>query len=97
MSIPAATGTAISGYNRDMAAEAIATQLDEAIRAGIPDAEVVVTIGSPGHFSLEVTSASFEGQSLLQKQRSVYSTIKDLMAGDAAPVHAIDRLETKVP
>ncbi|MFO7564754.1 MAG: BolA/IbaG family iron-sulfur metabolism protein [Enhygromyxa sp.] len=77
--------------------EQIAKQLHDAIVAKLPDAIVEVTIGAPGHYSLEVTSAAFEGQKSLAKQRLVYSAIAPLMAGDAAPVHAIDQLLTKLP
>lgn len=68
----------------------------ESILGAIPDALVHVE-GSGGHFVIEVTSAAFEGKSLLQKQRLVYRSIKELMAGDAAPVHAVDKLVTKLP
>lgn len=76
------------------------SDINEAIRAAIvrdiPDAVVQVQ-GSGGHFVIEVTSAVFEGKSLLNKQRVVYRAIKELMAGDAAPVHAVDSLITKLP
>ncbi len=77
--------------------EQIAKQLHAAILAKLPDANIEVTLGSPGHYSLEVTSTQFEGQKPLSKQRMVYSAIAHLMGGDDAPVHAIDRLTTKVP
>ena len=77
--------------------EQIAKQLHDAIAARLPDATVEVTIGSPGHYSLAVTSAEFVGQKPLAKQRLVYSAIAHLMAGDNAPVHAIDQLVTKLP
>ena len=77
--------------------EEIAAQLEQAIREGLPGAEVVVRAASPGHFELEVVSASFEGQSRVKQQQAVYATIKQLMAGDAAPVHAIDRMITRTP
>lgn len=77
-----------------MSAELIAQQLHDAIAEQIPGAEIRVTIGSPGHYSLEVTSTAFADKSLVAKQRLVYSAIAHLMAGDAAPVHAIDRLLT---
>jgi stress-induced morphogen len=70
--------------------------LHDAIAAALPDAQVVVIPGSAGHYSLEVTSAAFEGKNMLQSQRLVYGAIKELMAGDAAPVHAIDSLRTHV-
>ncbi len=68
----------------------------DSIVVAIPDAVVHVQ-GSGGHFVIEVTSAVFEGKSLLQKQRLVYRSIKELMAGDSAPVHAVDTLVTKLP
>lgn len=77
--------------------EQIAKQLHDAIAAKLPDATVEVTIGSPGHYSLAVTSAHFAGQTPLAKQRLVYSAIAPLMSGDNAPVHAIDQLVTKLP
>ena len=77
--------------------EHIAKQLHEAVAAKIPDATVEVTIGSPGHYSLAVTSTVFAGKTPVAKQRLVYSAISHLMAGDAAPVHAIDTLITRDP
>ncbi|MBS2034057.1 BolA family transcriptional regulator [bacterium] len=46
--------------------------------------------GSPGtgesHFEVELTSASFEGMSKVARQRAVYQTLREEMAG---PVHAL--------
>ncbi|MFN8642351.1 MAG: hypothetical protein U0802_12110 [Candidatus Binatia bacterium] len=39
----------------------------------------------------------FAAKSRVQQQQLVYGAIRQLMAGDAAPVHAIDRLTTRVP
>ncbi len=77
--------------------EAIAKQLHDAIVAKLPESEVEVTIGAPGHYSLAVTSAEFAGKNLLGKQRLVYSAITHLMGGDDAIVHAIDKLTTREP
>ena len=77
--------------------EQIAKQLHEAIAAKLPDATVQVTIGTPGHYTLDVTSTQFEGKNLVTKQRLVYSAITHLMGGDDAPVHAIDKLHTRLP
>ncbi|MCP5056026.1 MAG: BolA family transcriptional regulator [bacterium] len=77
--------------------EEIASQLGEAIREGLPEAEVVVRAVSPGHFEIEVVSADFEGLSRVKQQQAVYAKIKHLMAGDTAPVHAIDRMVTRTP
>lgn len=78
-------------------ADDLCTALREAVLAVIPDAQVTATANSPGHFQLEVVSPVFAGKSRLQQQQLVYGAIKPLMAGDAAPVHAIDRLTTRVP
>ena len=71
-------------------------QIKQAVQKALPDADVAVTGGS-GHFSLEVISSAFEGKGLLAKQRLVYDALTDLMAGERAPVHAIDSLKTLVP
>ncbi len=67
-----------------------------AITAAIPDAQVEVG-GGGGHFTIEVVSPIFEGKNMLQSQRLVYGAITELMSGDAAPVHAVDSLKTRVP
>ena len=77
--------------------EQIAKQLHEAIVAKLPDSTVEVTIGAPGHYSLDVVSTQFEGKKPVAKQRLVYSAISHLMGGDDAPVHAIDKLTTRLP
>lgn len=72
------------------------TQIESAIRAAIPDGQVAVT-GGGGHFSIEVVSTVFQGKTAVASQRLVYGAIKHLMAGDQAPVHAIDKLVARVP
>jgi len=69
-------------------------QLTEAIESAIEGAAVQVT-GSGGHFEISVVSNEFEGKNTLARQRLVYGAIAHLMKGDAAPVHAVDRLETR--
>ncbi len=68
----------------------------QAILEKIPDAQVEVT-GGGGHFVLDVVSPVFAGKSRLESQRLVLSAIKHLMAGDGAPVHAVDSLTTRTP
>lgn len=68
----------------------------DAIRAKIPDAEVAVQ-GGGGHFTIEVVSPIFTGKSRLESQRLVLGSIKHLMSGDLAPVHAVDTLTTRAP
>jgi acid stress-induced BolA-like protein IbaG/YrbA len=77
--------------------EAVAGRLAEAIRGALPDAKVEVAVGSPGHFALRVTSSAFAGLPRVRQQQKVYAAIGPLMAGDAAPVHAIDQLVTRTP
>jgi acid stress-induced BolA-like protein IbaG/YrbA len=72
----------------------IVEQIREAIARALPGAEVRVTAGQPGHFSLSVRSGQFQNQSRLACQRLVYKAIAHLMSGERAPVHAIDQLET---
>jgi len=78
-------------------AEDVCVALREAIAAALPDATIQVTPSSPGHFELEVVSAAFAGKPMVKQQQLVYGAIKELMAGDGAPVHAIDRLRTRTP
>ncbi len=68
----------------------------ESIEAAIPNATVEVTPTAPGHFALRVVSTAFQGKSRVEQQQMVLSAIGDLMQGDDAPVHAIDRLQTAV-
>jgi acid stress-induced BolA-like protein IbaG/YrbA len=78
-------------------ADQICAALRSAIVAALPDAQVEVTPNSPGHFGIEVVSPAFAGLSMVRQQQLVYGAIKELMAGDGAPVHAVDRLKTRTP
>jgi acid stress-induced BolA-like protein IbaG/YrbA len=71
-------------------------KLRSAIESALPGAGVDVTPSSPGHFEIVVTSEVFAGKTLVQQQQLVYRAIAPLMQGDAPPVHAIDRLQTRV-
>jgi acid stress-induced BolA-like protein IbaG/YrbA len=66
------------------------------IEAAIPGAEVTVS-GGGGHFEIRVVSEAFAGKRIVAKQRMVYMAIKELMAGDAAPIHAVDRMVCETP
>ncbi len=72
----------------------ITQHVREVIEQAIPGAHAEVN-GGGGHFTIEVTAAAFVGKSVLEKQRLVYSAIADLMKGDDAPIHAVDRLVTR--
>lgn len=75
----------------------IASRIKAAIETAIDGAVADVRAGSGGHFEIDVTSPVFAGKSMVAQQQLVYAAIKDLMAGNDAPVHAVDRLRTKTP
>ncbi len=70
--------------------------IHHAVASAILGAQVEVLPTNPGHFEIRVTAAAFAGKSLVQQQQMVYAAITPLMSGDNPPVHAIDRLQTKV-
>ena len=70
--------------------------LREAIESQIPSSKAEVS-GAGGHFTIDVVSPAFAGLGMLESQRLVYSAIAHLMKGDLAPVHAVDKLKTRVP
>jgi len=74
----------------------ICAEAQARIEAAIPGAEVRVT-GGGGHFEIHVVSEAFAGKRIVQKQRMVYMAIKELMAGDNAPMHAVDRMVCETP
>ena len=71
--------------------------LHQAIARVLPDAKIEISASGAGHFEICVESESFADQSRVAQQQAVYAAIAPLMKGDAAPVHAIDKLETRVP
>lgn len=75
--------------------ERVLDDLRTSIENAIPEGRVEVRASSPGHFEISVVSDTFEGKSRVAQQQTVYGAIAHLMKGDAAPVHAIDRLETR--
>lgn len=77
--------------------EKIAEQIRSAIAEALPGAEIDVRTASPGHYEISVTSEAFAGQSRVRQHQLVYGAITELMSGDAAPVHAVDRLECRTP
>ena len=77
--------------------EAVARQMREAIEGAIEGARAEVTPASTGHFVVRVVSPAFAGRGPVQRQQLVYGAIAHLMAGEAPPVHAIDRMETTTP
>lgn len=72
-------------------------RLRDAIRAALPEADVEVRAGGAGHFELRVVAEAFRDRPRLQQHQLVYGAIAPLMAGEAPPVHAVDRLVTEAP
>ena len=71
--------------------------IKKAIEQAIPGSTVEVTTGGAGHFELRVEAEAFAGQSRVAQQRLVYAAIAHLMSGETAPVHAIDKMEVRIP
>jgi len=77
--------------------EKIAGDLRSNIEAAIEGAEVTVRPQGPGHFEIRVVASAFDGLNRVKQQQLVYGAIADLMAGNNAPVHAIDKMECVTP
>ena len=88
---------ALQIINAGPPADEIAGQIKAAIAEALPNAEIEVRPQGPGHFEISVIDAGFEGLSRVKQQQRVYGAITDLMAGSNPPVHAIDRLDCRVP
>ncbi|MEO7329749.1 MAG: BolA family protein [Minicystis sp.] len=72
--------------------DAIRQAIEEKIEGAVVQVE-----GGGGHFQIVVISPLFAGKGMLESQRLVYGAITHLMAGDMAPVHAVDSLKTRTP
>lgn len=83
--------------NAGPAPEEISARIEHAIAGAIPDAAITVSARGPGHFEIAVESPVFGGKSRVQQHQIVYGAIAPLMSGHNAPVHAIDKLECRVP
>lgn len=80
----------------DESADVIA-QMRSAIESAIDCRDLVIDCGSPGHFAIRVVADGFSELNRVKQQQLIYGAIAHLMKGDAAPVHAIDRLECVAP
>ncbi|MEE9424275.1 MAG: BolA/IbaG family iron-sulfur metabolism protein [Methylococcales bacterium] len=72
----------------------LSNEIKQRIESVIPGAEVVVNLASERHYEISVVSAAFEDLSQVKQHQRVYAAITELMAGNDAPVHAIDRMNT---
>lgn len=72
-----------------------ATDIEALIKAGLPDARVVIRdlAGDGEHFAAEVVSASFRGKTRVQQHKLVYDALKGNMGG---ALHAL-ALQTSAP
>ena len=77
--------------------EPLTRELRERIERELPGSRARVRASSGGHFEIEVECAAFAGKSRVRQHQMVYAAIAPLMAGDAAPVHAIDKLDCRTP
>jgi stress-induced morphogen len=75
---------------------AVSEQLRVAIEAALAGARAEVRTAGAGHFEISVAWADFAGKSKLQQHQIVYRAITPFLSGDAAPVHAIDRLDCRL-
>jgi stress-induced morphogen len=77
--------------------EPLVRDLRERIERELPGSRATVRATSPGHFEIEVECAAFAGRPRVRQHQMVYAAIAPLMAGDSAPVHAIDQLDCRAP
>ncbi|CAN5149018.1 BolA family transcriptional regulator [soil metagenome] len=72
-----------------------ASDIEALIKAGLPDARVVIRdlAGDGDHFAAEVVSETFRGKSRVQQHKLVYDALKGNMGG---ALHAL-ALQTSAP
>jgi stress-induced morphogen len=83
--------------NSSIDTEPLVRDLRERIERELPDARARVRATAAGHFEIEVECAAFAGKPRVRQHQMVYAAIAPLMKGDAAPVHAVDKLDCRVP
>lgn len=74
----------------------ICDAIEQRITESIPGSQVDVA-GGGGHYTIRVVSEAFANKRTLAKHRMVLMAIQDLMDGDNAPVHAVDRIMAETP
>jgi acid stress-induced BolA-like protein IbaG/YrbA len=77
--------------------EPLAEEIRARIERELPGARARVRCAATGHFEIEVECAAFAGKPRVRRHQMVYAAIAPLLAGEAAPVHAVDKLECRVP
>lgn len=71
----------------------LSSEIKSRIEKSILNAQAEVLSAGNRHYSLTVTADSFNGLTQVKQHQLVYAAIKDLMAGDDAPIHAIDKMD----
>lgn len=71
-------------------------QVEEMIKAQIPDAQVQVQdlTGGGDHYQVTVVSSQFEGKGLVQQHQLIYGALRQAMSSEA--IHAL-ALKTYTP
>lgn len=70
----------------------ISAEIKQRIEQTIANSQAEVLCGGNRHYSLTVTSAIFAELAMVKQHQLVYASISDLMAGNDAPIHAIDKM-----
>ncbi len=72
-----------------------AADIESAIRAALPDAQIVITdlAGDGDHYAARVTSAAFAGLPRVRQHQMVYNALGGRMGGE---LHAL-QLTTSIP
>lgn len=72
-----------------------AGEIERLIRAGIPDAQVVITdlAGDGDHYAAKVVSSAFKGMPRVKQHQKVYAALGGRMGGQ---LHAL-QLQTAAP
>ena len=72
-----------------------ASEIEELIKAGIPDAEVSIRdlAGDGDHYAARVVARSFEGMRRIRQHQAVFAALGGRVGGE---LHAL-QLETAVP
>ena len=75
-----------------------AQEIEELIRAALPNAEVEVRdlAGDGKHYAATVVAEEFRGRNRVQQHQMVYAALKEKMAGSHGELHAL-ALQTRVP
>ncbi|NOQ76901.1 MAG: BolA/IbaG family iron-sulfur metabolism protein [Methylococcaceae bacterium] len=70
----------------------ISSEIKQCIEQAIENTTAEVICGGNRHYTLTVTSNTFDGLTQVKQHQLVYASIKQLMYGNDAPIHAIDQL-----